>query len=134
MLTGADGTHIVAEVLEEENEAVFNAERCDDIVSPMVVSYILSQVALEPELGLIFRELIRPWGTTIMFRSPEPGTGESSFSFADLAALAAERGEIAIGVVTSNGGDRQTLLNPGADFQWSCEEIEQVIVLGAVPR
>ena len=102
-------------------------------MSPMVVSYILSQVALEPELGLIFQELTQSSGTTILFRSPEPGIEKAECSFADFAAQAAARGETAIGVVTSSAGVRQTRLNPGAESRWACEDIEQVIVLGAVP-
>ena len=134
LLAGAEGPHVVAEVLEEENETLLDAERCDAIVSPMVISYILSQVALEPELGLIFQELTQSFGTTILFRSLESRTEKAVCSFSDLAAQAAARGETAIGVVTSSAGDRQTRLNPGAESRWACEDIEQVIVLGAVPR
>jgi hypothetical protein len=134
LITGAERPHLVAEVLEEENGTLFDSDYCDAIVSPMIVSYILSQVALKPELGLIFQELTQTWGTTILFRSPEPGTGETNCSFSDLAVQAAARGETAIGVVTSSDGDRQTCLNPGAETRWACEDIEQVIVLGAVPR
>ena len=100
----------------------------------MVVSYILSQVALEPELGLIFQELTQSFGTTIMFRSLEPGIEKDGCSFSDLAAQAAAHGETAIGVVTSSAGSRQTHLNPGADARWACGEIEQVIVLGFKDR
>jgi len=132
LLTGADGANVVAEVLEEENEALFDLERCDAIVSPMIVSYILSQVALEPELGLIFQELIQPFGTTILFRALETGIEKAECSFSELAAQAAARGETAIGVVTSSAGARQTRLNPGADAHWTCEEIEQVIVLAHI--
>jgi hypothetical protein len=106
LLTGAKGPHVVAEVLEEENEALFDGEHCDAIVSPMVVSYILSQVALEPELGLIIQELTLSFGTTILFRSLELGSA----------------------------GVRQTRLNPGAESRWACKDIEQVIVLGTVLR
>ena len=134
LMTGAEGPHFVAEVLEKENETLFDSDHCDAIVSPMIVSYILSQVALKPELGLIFQELTQSWGTTILFRSPEPGTGKRVCSFSELAAQAATRGETAIGVVTSSAGARQTRLNPGADARWTCEEIEQVIVLGVESR
>ena len=134
LMTGAKRPHVVAEVLEEENEPLFDSDDCDAIVSPTIVSHILSQVALKPELGLIFQELTQSWGTTILFRSPEPGAGETVCSFSDLAAQAAARGETAIGVVTSSDGARQTRLNPGADSLWACEDIEQVIVLAAVPR
>ena len=134
LLSGADRPHVVVEVMEEENEALFNGERCDAIVSPMVVSYILSQVALEPELGLIFQELTESSGTTILFRSPGPETEKADCRFSELAEQAATRGETAIGVVTSSAGVRQTRLNPGADARWTCEEIEQVIVLGIENR
>lgn len=134
LTNGTHGPHLVAEVLEEENEALFDSDHCDAIVSPMIVSYILSQVALEPGLGMVFEELTQSWGTNILFRSPEPVTGESVYRFSDLAAQAAAQGETAIGVVTSSDGARQTRLNPGADSRWRCEEIDRVIVLGAVPR
>ena len=134
VLTGANEINMIAEVLEEENEALFDRERCDAIVSPRVVSYILSQVALEPELGLIFEELTQSFGTTILFRSPELGIEKVAYSFSELAAQAAARGETAIGVVTSSAGARQTRLNPGADTRWTCEEIEQVIVLAFESR
>jgi len=132
LMTGG-GPHVVAEVLEEENETLFDSERCDAIVSPMVISYILSQVALEPELGLIFQELTQSCGATILFRSLEPGMDKTVCSFSDIAAQAAARGETAIGVVTSNAGARQTRLNPGAESRWAGEDIEQIIVLGTVP-
>ena len=129
---GRERPHVVAEVLEEENETLFDSDRCDAIVSPMIVSYILSQVALEPELGLVFQELTQSWGTTILFRSPDSGNGQTVCSFSDLVAKAAARGETAIGVVTTSDGARQTRLNPGADSRWTLDEIEQVVVLGTV--
>jgi uncharacterized membrane protein len=134
MLQRAEGPHVVAELLEEENATLLDGKRVDAIVSPMIVSYILSQVALKPELGLIFEELTQSWGTTILFRTPEPSVEKGESSFLELAAQAAARGETAIGVVISNADGRQTLLNPGVDARWPCEEIAQVIVLGNVPR
>ena len=132
LMSGEKSPHVVAEVLDEENEALFDSDDCDAIVSPMIVSYILSQVALKPELGMIFEELTQSWGTTICFRSPEPVAEASVCSFSDLATQAAIRGETAIGVVTSNAEGRRTRLNPGADARWRREEIEQVIVLASV--
>jgi len=45
-----------------------------------------------------------------------------------------EGAESGVGEVTSSADGRQTLLNPGADASWICEDIEQVIVLGTVSR
>ena len=38
------------------------------IVSPLLVSYLLSQVALRRELATVFEALSRPWGAQIVFR------------------------------------------------------------------
>ena len=81
LLTGAKRPHIVAEILEEESGTLFDDDHIDAIVGPMIISYILSQVALEPELGRIFQELTQSWGTTILFRSVEPETGKTECSF-----------------------------------------------------
>jgi hypothetical protein len=131
---GGRGSHVVAEVLDEENAVHFAGEKVDAIVSPMIVSYVLSQVALERELGLIFQELARSWGTTILFRSLERGTESAEFSFSELSEQAALQGETAIGVVTSSAAERRLQLNPGADTRWSSKEIEHVIVLGSLPQ
>ena len=127
LLTATGGPRVVAEVLEEENEALFDGERGDAIGSSTVISYVLSQVALKPELGVVFQELTQSFGTTILFRSLQPGGEKGDYSFSDLAAQAAARGETAIGIVTSNAGVRRTRLNPGAESRWACEDIEQVI-------
>lgn len=134
LMTGAEGPHIVVEALEEENAPLLDGDHVDAIVSPAIVSYILSQVVLKPELGLIFEELAQSWGTTILFRSPGPGVGTAECGFSELTEQAAARGETAIGVVTSGAGGRQTLLNPGADARWAYQDVEQIIVLGAVSK
>jgi hypothetical protein len=54
LLTGSEKPQIVAQVLDEENAVLFDGDHVDAIVSPMIVSYILSQVALKRELGMIF--------------------------------------------------------------------------------
>jgi len=131
---GGRVSHVVAEVLDEENAVHFAGDNVDAIVSPMIVSYVLSQVALERELGLIFQELAQSWGTTILFRSLERGTESAEFSFSELSEQAALQGETAIGVVTSSSAERRLQLNPGAGTRWACSEVEQVIVLGSLPQ
>jgi len=131
--THSEGPHLAAEVLDEENAVLFDGDSVDAIVSPMIISYILSQVALKPELGLIFQELTQSWGATILFRSLEPEVAKVDYSFSELAAHATSKGETAIGVVTSCAGGQLTTLNPGSETRWACEHIEHVIVLGTVP-
>ena len=131
LLEGRERPHLVVELQDDENEPLFDKDRVDPIVSPMIVSYILSQVALEPELGLVLQQLTRSRGTKILFRAPEQAPILTECRFSEIAEQMAARGETAIGVVTSSGGKQQTHLNPGADARWALEEIDRVIVLGA---
>ena len=100
---GYEGPHVVAEVLEEENEALLDGDRVDAIVSPMIVSYILSQVALEPELGLIFRgtdPILGYYNSVSLTRAGGRECGAAVFR--SLLRRPLRRGETAIGVVTSS--------------------------------
>ena len=72
LLPGAGpGPRVFVELLEEENLFLFDKSREDVIVSPLAVSYLLSQVALRRELGAIFTELSQPWGAQIVLQPAE---------------------------------------------------------------
>jgi len=58
------GPDLTLELLEKENLFLFDNRVEDVIVSPLMTSYILSQVALQRELEGVFLELARPWGGT----------------------------------------------------------------------
>lgn len=131
-LERARDPHVVVELQEDENKSLFYGKSVDTIVSPMIVSYILSQVALEPELGLILQELTRLQGTNIQFRTITSESDQGDCSFGELAEQASLRGETAIGVVTSAGGASKTQLNPGLEARWARAEVDRVIVLGTL--
>ncbi len=131
-LERARDPHAVVELQEDENKSLFYGKNVDTIVSPMIVSYILSQVALEPELGLILQELTRLQGTNIQFRTITSESDQGDCSFGELAEQASLRGETAIGVVTSAGGASKTQLNPGLEARWARAEVDRVIVLGTL--
>jgi len=122
------GTHRFVEVLEEENEALFNERRDDVMLSPLVVSYVLSQVALKPELGLVFGDLAQPAGSCISLLSLVPSPG-SPIRYGDLCRAARTQRCLAIGVLADavNGG--RVLLNPDDDLCWTPDENDRVIVL-----
>ena len=68
------------------------------MVSPMVVSYLVSQVALRQELASVFWELTRPWGAQIVLRRADGYLGaEGPVRFQDVQRAAARYGEIALG-------------------------------------
>lgn len=127
-LIDPERTHTFVEVLEEENEALFDHLSNDVMLSPLVVSYVLSQVALKPELGLVFGDLAQPTGPGISFREVRSAAGES-LSFAALASAARAEGCLAIGVLAQTGNGVQVTLNPEQDLSWTAAESDRLIVL-----
>jgi hypothetical protein len=118
---------VFVELLDEENLFLFDRNREDVIVSPLVVSYLLSQVALRRELGGIFTELSRPWGAQIVLQPAEDYLSTNGpVRFGDLDRAAASRGEIALGFRLTQGG---LLLNPERDTDWALAAGDEVVIL-----
>ncbi len=121
---------IFVELLEKENENLFKGEPADFIVSPSIVSYLLSQVALHQELAALFAELSRPRGAQILLHSARKYLAtDSPMRFADIDAIAAERGEIAIGVWQSETSALS--LNPDRTAQLTLAPSDEVVVLAS---
>ncbi len=118
---------VFVELLEEENLFLFDTDREDVIVSPLMVSYLLSQVALRRELGSIFTELSGPWGAQIVLQPAEDYlTPNGPVCFGDLDRAAASRGEIALGFRLGEGG---LVLNPERDTDWVLAAGDEAVVL-----
>jgi hypothetical protein len=123
----APGPRVFVELLDEENLFLFDRTREDVIVSPLVVSYLLSQVALRRELGSIFTELSRPWGAQIVLQPAQdylPTNGPVRFD--DLDRAAERRGEIALGFRLCQEG---LVLNPDRDTDWAVTARDEVVIL-----
>ena len=118
------------ELLDGENEFLFEREHDDVVVSPMLVSYLLSQVALRRELAAVFAELSRPRGPQIAL---EPAQGylatNEPVRFEDLESAAAARGEIALGLRRTGCPDAGLELNPNRGTEWTLAPNDKVVVL-----
>jgi hypothetical protein len=126
--------HVVVEVLEEENLPLFNGGRDDVMLSPMVVSYVLSQIALEPELGRIFRELSRPTGTGIALLSIWSERGDTLPRFSEARAAARRQGYLAIGILAESINGGRLLLNPDDELSWTPGAADRLVVLTPADR
>jgi hypothetical protein len=129
IMQSAERPHVLAEVLEEENHPLFDTSRDDIMLSPLVVSYVLSQVALKPELGLVFNELAQASGTSIALRRIVSRTDDADSSFAELSAVARAAGELAIGLVSPNVNGGRVVLNPDRGLRWSPSADDRLVVL-----
>ena len=123
---------LVVELLDEENRFLFPPEQEDVIVSPMLVSYLLSQVALRRELAAVYAELSRPWGAQIVLRPAGDYLATNApVRFEDLDRAAAPRGEIALGLRRAQGPDAGLVLNPDRDTEWTLAPGDEVVVLAS---
>ena len=124
---------LLIELLDPGNVSLFRRRPGEVLISPMLLSHMLAQVALRRELRAVFDELFGPAGAEFHFTSAqEYGIAGKELSFRAIMDAAARRGEVAIGVRTKDpatetqGGVK---LNPTRDRQFTLQPDEEVIVL-----
>lgn len=117
---------VLVEVLEPENARLLGSG-CERLVSPLVLSHMLAQVALRRELRPVFDELFGPGGAEIVAHPAELYIeGDSAITFQVIRRRAFLRGEVALGVSTS---EEVVHVNPPKDQQWQPGELREVLVL-----
>ena len=126
-----DGPHVLAEILEEENLPLFDQRADDVMVSPMALSYVLSQVALAPPLRQVYSELVHPSGIHIALRRIESQAERARLSFGELSVAATQRGELAIGVLSTEINEGRVVLNPNDELSWEHSPGDRIVVLTA---
>ncbi len=121
---------LLLELSDPDNAILLGDQRSETIISPLILSHLLAQVALRPELRLVFDELFTEGGAEIFFRSPADYGIQGSLPFWKLETLAGERGETALGVYyheARNG--RRLQLNPERDAALDISPQDQLVIL-----
>lgn len=123
--------HVVTELLDTRNrELLKDTIASDIIVTPEMISLQLTQIARNPVLGSIYRELLSAGGIEIGMRPVQSYApiGDST-SFRTLIASAQQRKEITLGVYTGRDSNSGMQLNPCKSTCWQFEAGDQVIVM-----
>lgn len=122
---------ILLELADPDNEALITHKDSETIISPMVLSHVLAQVALRPELRMVFDELFTVGGAEITFREPSVYKLQPPLPFWKLETLVAEAGETVLGVYRhkADAEGRHLLLNPGRDVALDLLAGDQIVVL-----
>ena len=125
-----EGTHkpeILVDLMDFDNVALF--EDCDTevLVTPMIASHVLAQVALRREVNVVYEELFAAGGAEIFFRRiADYDIAGQDVNFGEIKEMSACRGEIALGIRLQNGG---VVLNPARDEPYILSESDDLIVL-----
>jgi ion channel POLLUX/CASTOR len=131
---------ILVELLDPENVTLLGRGGLEVVVTPVLVSHILSQVALRRELRAVFDELFTAGGAEVVFR-PSDGLGlDGRVGFTDLQRATCARGETLMGVRLIAGPTERSgegsggagagglFLNPSRDLRWPVEALEVVVL------
>ena len=118
---------ILVDLLDSDNIALFEDYDTEVLVTPMIASHVLAQVALRRELNVVYEELFAAGGAEICFRRvSDYGIAGQNVSFGQIEEMSAGRGEIALGIRLQNGG---IVLNPAHDERYTPSESDDLIVL-----
>ncbi|EON93380.1 ion channel DMI1 [Marinobacter lipolyticus SM19] len=132
ILAGANRRpQLIMELSDPDNRHLLSGHRSEMMISPMILSHVLAQVALRRELRVVLDELFTVGGAEIQFRDPRDYPLPASVDFHLLERILAERGELALGVFrhrTDDGG-RRLELNPPRKRCLDLQPDDQLVVM-----
>lgn len=120
---------VLMELSDPGNASLLMGENTELLISSLLLSHMLAQVALRRELRAVFDELFTAGGPEIIFRAPaDYGEPPDSLNFESARRLATGHGETAIGLRT--GRDHLTRLNPHPDTGVNAAAGDLLVVIG----
>ena len=118
---------ILVDLMDADNVGLFQEENTEVLVTPMIASHVLAQVALRRELNVVYEELFGAGGAEIFSRPVAAyGIVSQKVSFRELKEISGARNEIALGVRLENGSIE---LNPAQNKTYILKEPDDLIVL-----
>ncbi len=124
---------ILVELMDPENEKLFQQRTGEVLISPYILSHILAHVSLRRELNVVFDELFTVGGAEIYFR---PASffhfTKNEMRFKEIGEVVSEKGEIVLGVrdlskeMDGTGG---IYLNPARDMPFQLNDSIELVVL-----
>jgi hypothetical protein len=132
-----EGSHkrpqILIELANPDNITLVGGTGSEMIVSPVILSHLLAQVALRRELQSIYTELFTVVGAEIEFRNPNRyGIKPGQYTFERVAQIGLEFGETVLGVCKNKkNAERKNklILNPPKHEHITLTEHDELVVL-----
>ena len=122
---------VIMELSDPANRHLLYGHKSEMLISPMILSHVLAQVALRRELRVVLDELFTVDGAEIQFRDPQDYPLPASADFQLLEKIVAERGEIALGVfrAAANERGRHLQMNPERKQFLGLQTEDRIVVL-----
>lgn len=126
---------LIVELLDPDNAPLIRDQVDDVIISPLLLSYQLAQIALRRELGVVFDELFGPGGAELTMRSASLYSLGERAHFGDVQAAARSQDELAIGYRRRQAGARTELrLVPPRSEEVSLGTDTEILIIRHVSR
>jgi ion channel POLLUX/CASTOR len=123
---------VLLELANAANNNLIKSRQSEVIISPVILSHLLAQVAIRRELQSIYTELFTVGGAEIEFKDLAhydllPG----EYSFSEIEKIVAKYGETALGVKKgfNKEGDKKLILNPPKNYSFKLTQDDQIVVL-----
>lgn len=122
---------LIMELSDPDNRHLMYGHQSEMMISPMILSHVLAQVALRRELRVVLDELFMAGGAEIQFRDPHDYPLPASTDFRVLEKVLAADGELALGVFRRQADERgrHLLLNPPRDTLLDLQPGDRVVVM-----
>ncbi|MAL98184.1 MAG: ion channel DMI1 [Alteromonadaceae bacterium] len=123
---------LIMELCDPDNESLLTVQQSEMLVSPLIISHVLAQVALRREFRVVFDELFTVGGAEIMFRDQGCYALGQDADFQAFEHAAARQGEIGLGVYrcVPDAEGQRLQLNPDRSMPLALAEGDQLLVLG----
>lgn len=131
LATSPKRPQLIMELSDPDNRHLLYGHQSEMLISPMILSHILAQVALRRELRAVLDELFTVGGGEIQFQNPENYPLPASADFHVLEKILAAEGEVALGVfrATEDARGRHLQLNPPRRQYLELQPGDQLVVL-----
>jgi Trk K+ transport system NAD-binding subunit len=122
---------LIMELSDPDNRHLLEGHQSEMMISPMILSHVLAQVALRRELRVVLDELFTVGGAEIQFRDPADYPLPASATFQVLENTVASEGELALGVFRNNANERgrHLQLNPPRKEYLELQPGDRLVVL-----
>ena len=120
-------------MLDSENAELLIGRPGEVMISSLIVSHMLVQIALRRELNVVFEELFTAGGAEITFHAATNyDVVGKQLTFRELAEIARREGETLIGVYQRSARSIEVakpVINPAKDSRWALGPDDELVTI-----